>query len=72
MGGMGSSAVEQLWQALSENELALVCVRGPQWEWVDLMAVGENVSGELVWLAREVGEIAEQYSHDTGHGAATS
>ncbi|WP_072950904.1 hypothetical protein [Rhodococcus koreensis] len=64
---MGSSAVEQLWQTLSENELALVCVRGPQCEWADLVTVGENVSGELVWLAREVGEIAaEQYPHDTG------
>jgi hypothetical protein len=68
---MGSSAVEQLWQTLSENELALVCIRGPQCEWADLMAVGENASGELIWLVREVGEIAEQYPYDTGHVAAT-
>ncbi|MFD7011185.1 hypothetical protein [Rhodococcus jostii] len=63
---MGSSAVEQLWQALSENELALVCVRGPECEWADLMTVGDNAAGELLWLAREVGEIAEQYSARNG------
>lgn len=71
MGGMGSSAVEQLWQTLSENKLALVCVRGPQCEWADLMTVGDHASGGLTWLARETREIAEQYPHDTGQGPAT-
>jgi len=48
------------------------CVSGgPQCEWAYLMTVGENGSGKLIWLAREVGEIGEQYSHDTGHAAAT-
>ena len=64
--------MEQLWQTLSENELGWVCVRGPQCEWADLMTVGENASGELIWLARETRDIAEQYPHGTGHGAATS
>ena len=59
-GPMVSSAVEQLWQALAENDVALVCVRGPQCRWADLMTVGDLV-GELTWLARETGEIAEQY-----------
>jgi hypothetical protein len=26
----------------------LVCVRGPQCEWVDLVTVGENASGDLM------------------------
>lgn len=60
-GGMGSSAVEQLWQTLSENELALVCVRGPESEWADLMTSWDHAVGELIWLARETSEIAEQY-----------
>ncbi|MCZ4590314.1 hypothetical protein O4328_43010 [Rhodococcus opacus] len=68
---MGSSAVGQLWQTLSENELALVCVRGPQCEWADPMTVGDHASGGLTWLARETREIAEQYPHDTGQGPAT-
>ncbi|WP_317758326.1 MULTISPECIES: hypothetical protein [Rhodococcus] len=59
-GPMVSSAVEQLWQALAENDVALVCVRGPQCRWADLMTVGDLV-GELTWLARETGEIAAQY-----------
>jgi hypothetical protein len=64
MDGMGSSAVEQLWQALSENELALVCVRGPQSRWADLRTVGEDGAVGLTWLVREASEIAEQYPHD--------
>jgi len=75
MDGMGSSAVEQLWQTLSENGLALVCVRGPQREWADLMAAGDQAAGdqaagELTWLAREAHEIAEQYPHGIGHRTA--
>ncbi|MFE7423155.1 hypothetical protein [Rhodococcus sp. NPDC057529] len=58
---MGSSAVEQLWQTLSENELALVCVRSPQCEWADLMTAGDHGAGALTWLARETSEVAEQY-----------
>ena len=64
MDSMGSSAVEQLWQALSENELALVCIRGPQSRWADLTTVGEDAAVGLTWLAREASEIAEQYPHD--------
>ncbi|PBC39689.1 hypothetical protein CJ179_36400 [Rhodococcus sp. ACS1] len=64
---MGSSAVEQLWQTLSENELALVCVRGPQCEWADLMTAADHGAGELTWLARETSEIVEQYPHGAGH-----
>ncbi|MGV9869619.1 hypothetical protein [Rhodococcus koreensis] len=64
---MGSSAVEQLWQKLSENELALVCVRGPECEWADLMTVGNHPVGELTRLARETSEVAEQYPHGAGH-----
>ena len=56
--------MEQLWQALSENELALMCVRGPQCEWANLMTLGDNASEELTWLARDTSEIAEQYPHD--------
>ncbi|NHU44289.1 hypothetical protein [Rhodococcus sp. A14] len=59
---MGSSAVEQLWQTLSENGLALVCVRGSQCEWADLMTVGDRAAGELAWR-----EIAEQYPLDNVH-----
>ena len=70
MGGMGSSAVEQLWQTLSENELALVCVRAPECEWADLMTAGDHTAGELTWLARKASEIAEQYPLDTGHRRA--
>ena len=69
---MGSSAVEQLWQTLSENGLALVCVRGPQCEWADLMTIGDHPAGELTWLARETSEIAEQYPHDTDHRLLSS
>ncbi|ELB94534.1 hypothetical protein Rwratislav_03394 [Rhodococcus wratislaviensis IFP 2016] len=68
---MGSSAVEQLWQTLSENGLALVCVRGPQCEWADLITAGDDTPGELTWLARETSEIAEQYSLDNVHRTAT-
>ncbi|MFD6061034.1 hypothetical protein [Rhodococcus wratislaviensis] len=68
---MGSSAVEQLWQTLSENGLALVCVRGPQCDWADLMTVGETSRGEPAWFAREVSEITEQFPHDSDHAAAT-
>jgi hypothetical protein len=71
MNGMGSSAVEQLWQTLSENGLALVCVRGPQCEWADLMTAGDQAAGELTWLAREAHEIAEQYPLDNVHRTAT-
>ncbi|QYA99728.1 hypothetical protein I1A62_00650 (plasmid) [Rhodococcus sp. USK10] len=64
---MGSSAVEQLWQTLSENELALVCVRGPQYEWADLMTAADHPAGELTWLARETSEVAEQYPRGASH-----
>lgn len=40
-----SSAVEQLWQTLSENELALVCVRIPECEWADLMTAADHSAG---------------------------
>ncbi|QSE87984.1 hypothetical protein JWS13_04765 (plasmid) [Rhodococcus pseudokoreensis] len=66
---MGSSAVEQLWQALSENELALVCVRGPMAACVDLSTVGDDGLGELTWMARETGEVTEQYLDAAGCGA---
>ncbi|MCZ4589996.1 hypothetical protein O4328_41290 [Rhodococcus opacus] len=62
---MGSSAVEQLWRTLSDYGLALVCVRGPQCEWADLMTVGDQAVGELTWLARETSEVAEQYHSPT-------
>lgn len=71
-GGMGSSAVEQLWQTLSENELALVCVRGPECEWADLMTAADDGVGELTWLARETSEIAEQYPHGAAHHTSVS
>ncbi|MGW4335374.1 hypothetical protein ACWEK5_21505 [Rhodococcus koreensis] len=64
---MGSSAVEQLWQTLSENELVLVCVRGPECEWADLMTAADPAAGERTWLARETSEIAEQYPRGAGH-----
>ncbi|WP_172652654.1 hypothetical protein [Rhodococcus opacus] len=67
---MGSAGVEQLWQTLSENGLALVCVRGPECEWADLTTAGEHAAGELTWLAREASEIAEQYPHGIGHRTA--
>jgi hypothetical protein len=41
----GVSAVEQLWQTLSENGLALVCVRGPQCEWAALITTGDHTPG---------------------------
>ncbi|MGV9862333.1 hypothetical protein [Rhodococcus koreensis] len=63
---MGSAVVERLWQTLSENELALVCVRGPECEWADLMTAWDHAVGELTWLARETGEIAEQYPRGAG------
>ena len=63
--------MEQLWQTLSENGLALVCVRGTQCEWVDLMTAGDQTAGELTWLAREAHEIAEQYPHGIGHRTVT-
>ncbi|MFF2027142.1 hypothetical protein [Rhodococcus koreensis] len=66
---MWSSAVEQLWQTLSENELALVCVRGPQCEWTDLMTAADHGAWELTWLARETSEVAEQYPQGTVHRA---
>ncbi|MFE7422770.1 hypothetical protein [Rhodococcus sp. NPDC057529] len=69
---MGSSAVEQLWQTLSENELALVCVRGPECEWADLTTAWDHVVGELTWLARETSEIAEQYPRGAGHRTSAS
>ncbi|MDF3310036.1 hypothetical protein P3H15_34020 [Rhodococcus sp. T2V] len=52
---------EQLWQTLSDSGLALVCVRGPQCRWADLLVSGEESVGELTWLARDAAEIAEQY-----------
>ncbi|MFD9664282.1 hypothetical protein ACFWAY_22090 [Rhodococcus sp. NPDC059968] len=58
---MESTAVEQLWQVLSDSGLALVCVREPQCPGVDLMSVGDEAVGELTWPAREAEEIAEQY-----------
>jgi len=61
MGDMGSSAGEQLWQTLSDSGLALVCVRGPQRRWADLLLPGDESVGELTWLARDADEIAEQY-----------
>lgn len=62
MGDMASSAGEQLWQTLSDSGLALVCVRGPQRRWADLLLPGnESVGGELTWLARDTDEVAEQY-----------
>lgn len=70
-GCMGSSAVDQLWQALAESEVALVCVRGPHCSrWEDLMTPGSDAVGELMWFAREAGEIAEQFrGADGGSGA---
>jgi hypothetical protein len=67
---MGSSAVEPLWQTLSEN-VALVCVRGPQCEWEDLITAGDHTPRELTWLARETSEIAEQYPLEKVHRTAT-
>ena len=61
MGGMASSAGEQLWQTLSDSGLALVCVRGPQRRWADLLLPGDESVGELTWLARDADEIAEEY-----------
>jgi len=61
MGGMASSAGEQLWQTLSDSGLALVSVRGPQCRWADLLFPGDGSVGELTWLARDADEIAEQY-----------
>ncbi len=60
MGGMRSSASEQLWQTLSDSGLALVCVRGPQCRWADLLLPGDGSVGELTWLARDADEIAER------------
>ncbi|TQC40003.1 hypothetical protein EEB14_57120 [Rhodococcus sp. WS4] len=60
---MGSPVGEQLWQTLSDSGLALVCVRGPQCRWADLLSAGDEV-GELTWLARDADEIAEQYRRD--------
>ncbi|WP_020476728.1 MULTISPECIES: hypothetical protein [unclassified Rhodococcus (in: high G+C Gram-positive bacteria)] len=61
MGDMASSAGEQLWQTLSDSGLALVCVRGPQRRWADLLLPGNESVGELTWLARHTDEVAEQY-----------
>jgi len=61
MGDMGSPVGEQLWQTLSDSGLALVCVRGPQRRWADLLSPGDESVGELTWLARDADEIAEQY-----------
>ncbi|MFD7009012.1 hypothetical protein [Rhodococcus jostii] len=61
MGDMASSAGEQLWQTLSDSGLALVCVRGPQRRWADLLLLGNESVGELTWLARDTDEVAEQY-----------
>ncbi|PQP15947.1 hypothetical protein GO592_35785 (plasmid) [Rhodococcus sp. 21391] len=58
---MASSAGEQLWQTLSDSGLALVCVRGPQRRWADLLLPGNESVGELTWLARDTDEVAEQY-----------
>jgi hypothetical protein len=63
MGGMSLPAVERLWQTLSENEMALVCVRGPAVRFEDLTADDDDGRQELNWMAREVGEITEQYRH---------
>ncbi|MGW5148235.1 hypothetical protein [Rhodococcus koreensis] len=59
---MGSPAVEQLWQTLSESGMALVCVRGPQCRWGDLLTA-EGAVGEWAWLTRDADEIAEHYPH---------
>lgn len=64
MGGMSSPAVEQLWHTLSENELALVCVRGPAVRFEELTAGDDDGRRKLNWMAREVGEITEQYRND--------
>lgn len=64
MGGMGTPVDEQLWQALSDSGLALVCVRGPQCRWADLLSPGEESVGELTWLARDADEIVEHYRRD--------
>ncbi|TQC44221.1 hypothetical protein EEB14_38705 [Rhodococcus sp. WS4] len=63
---MASSAGEQLWQTLSDSglALALVCVRGPQCRWADLLLPGDGSVGELTWLARDADEIAERYRRD--------
>ncbi|RZL84119.1 MAG: hypothetical protein EOP32_04695 [Rhodococcus sp. (in: high G+C Gram-positive bacteria)] len=61
---MGSSAGEQLWQTLSDSGLALVCVRGPQCRWADLLSVGDKEVEGLTWLARDAAEIAEQNRRD--------
>jgi len=59
-GDMGSPVGAQLWQTLSDSGLALVCVRGPQCRWADLLLPGDGSVGELTWLARDADEIAEQ------------
>ncbi|MFD9663528.1 hypothetical protein ACFWAY_18185 [Rhodococcus sp. NPDC059968] len=70
---MGSSAGEQPWQTLSDSGLELVCVRGPQCRWADLILLGDEAVGELTWLAREADEIAEQYCRDDpGSGTPVS
>ncbi|NDV07969.1 hypothetical protein GXW84_26315 [Rhodococcus sp. IEGM 248] len=66
---MGTSAMEQLWQTLSENGLALVCVRDPLSEWADLMT-RDQAAGDLTSLANEASEIAEQFPFDTLHRTA--
>ncbi|QDQ92978.1 hypothetical protein FND50_20925 [Rhodococcus sp. WB9] len=57
---MGSPVGEQLRQALSDSGLALVCVRGPQCRWADLLLLGDGSVRELTWLARDADEIAER------------
>ncbi|MFD7011226.1 hypothetical protein [Rhodococcus jostii] len=60
---MGSSAGERLWQTMWDSGWALVCVRGPQCRWADLLP-WDDEAGELTWLARDATEIAEQYRRD--------
>ncbi|EKT76517.1 hypothetical protein WSS_A42385 [Rhodococcus opacus M213] len=60
-------------QTLSDSGLALVCVRGPQCRWADLILLGDEVVGEWIWLARDANEIAEQYCRDhPGSGTPVS
>ncbi|MCZ4589282.1 hypothetical protein O4328_37515 [Rhodococcus opacus] len=58
---MGSPVGEQLWQTLSDSGLALVCVRGPQCRWADLLVPRDESVGALTWLTRDADEIAELY-----------
>ncbi|WP_368680046.1 hypothetical protein [Rhodococcus opacus] len=60
-------------QTLSDSGLALVCVRGPQCRWADLILLGDEAVGEWTWLARDANEIAEQYCRDhPGSGTPVS